>query len=298
MELYQLRTFLKVADEGNLSRAAEKLFISQPAISGQIKALEEEFELSLFVRSAKGMHLTEAGKRLYQQAQETVSQADSMSQMARSLKVDVAGEVRIGVNTDFEYVRVSELLIRAKQKYPHLVVHFLECATTHLVNEIRQGRLDMGFLFGPCLREDMEVIHLTQTPMAIVGPWEWRDQIQNRPLEQLGHFPWLYSSEDCPFYQLTEEMLQKAHIQANILAHIDSEDAVRTLVKSGAGLAVLREDDGKALEKRGEACCWGGPVPAVGFNLVVPKSRLQEAPIRAFIDEICQLWADETTIEG
>jgi DNA-binding transcriptional LysR family regulator len=59
VELYQLKTFVPVAEEGNLTRAAEKLFISQPAISAQIKALEEELRVELFRRSARGMTLTE-----------------------------------------------------------------------------------------------------------------------------------------------------------------------------------------------------------------------------------------------
>jgi DNA-binding transcriptional LysR family regulator len=64
MELYQLRTFVTVAEEGHLTRAAERLHLSQPAVSGQIKALEQELEVRLFDRSVSGMELTASGREL------------------------------------------------------------------------------------------------------------------------------------------------------------------------------------------------------------------------------------------
>src|ERR1043165_8872437 len=85
MELYQVRTFLTVADEGHLTRAAEKLFTSQPAVSGQIRVLEEELGIRLFERSAKGMTLTAAGIRMRDQARRIVEAARDFKQQAEGL---------------------------------------------------------------------------------------------------------------------------------------------------------------------------------------------------------------------
>lgn len=85
MELYHLRTFIAVAEEKNLTRAAQKLFTSPPSVSPHIKALEEELNVELFIRTPRGMHLTEAGETLKQKAESTVYAADDFVNSAQTL---------------------------------------------------------------------------------------------------------------------------------------------------------------------------------------------------------------------
>src|SRR5215831_12904146 len=89
MELNRLRSFAAVAEAGHLTRAAEKLHISQPALSAQIKALEDELDLSLFERTPAGMTLTEAGKRLLGEAEKVLAAAQALRAEARSLKGEI-----------------------------------------------------------------------------------------------------------------------------------------------------------------------------------------------------------------
>ena len=100
MELYQLRSFVAVAELGHLTRAADKLHVSQPALSAQIKALEEELELELFERRSSGMMLTAAGKRLVGEAQKLLSAAQSLRNEARTIKGEVVGVARVGTLSD------------------------------------------------------------------------------------------------------------------------------------------------------------------------------------------------------
>lgn len=86
MELYQLRTFVAVAREGQLTKAAESLFTSQPAVSAQIKALEDEFGLKLFERSAAGMTPTPAGEALWEEAERLLNASRDLSAKAAALK--------------------------------------------------------------------------------------------------------------------------------------------------------------------------------------------------------------------
>ena len=85
MELYQLRTFAAVAQAGHLTRAAEKLFISQPAVSAHIKALEEELGVVLFTRGARGMSLTGQGQALLAHAEAVLAQAGELERAARAV---------------------------------------------------------------------------------------------------------------------------------------------------------------------------------------------------------------------
>src|SRR5512147_2193750 len=100
MELYQLRTFLAIARTGNLTRAAAILATSQPAVSAQLRALEEELGVALFSRTPRGMELTRAGETLRAKAEQVVAQAAELSAMAGAMAGKAAGSCRIGLNTE------------------------------------------------------------------------------------------------------------------------------------------------------------------------------------------------------
>src|SRR5512139_2019619 len=100
MELYQLRTFATVAEEGHLTRASERLHLSQPAVSGHIKALEQELDVRLFDRAATGMVLTEAGRQLLSHALKVLSAADGVKRVAQQLHAEVTGVLHIGTVAD------------------------------------------------------------------------------------------------------------------------------------------------------------------------------------------------------
>ena len=118
MELYQLRTFAMVAEVGNLTRAAERLHTSQPAVSAHIKALEAELGLSLFERTPKGMQLTPAGAALKAKAAAALSAADAVRFEAKRLKDELTGTLRLGLHIDPQYLRVADLLTVLGRAHP------------------------------------------------------------------------------------------------------------------------------------------------------------------------------------
>src|SRR5688500_9731410 len=120
MELYQLRTFLTIADEGTLTRAAEKLFTSQPAISAQIKTLEEELGVRLFDRGARGMKLTREGVALQEKARRIVDAAKDFKHSAENLRDSVSGELVLGLNNRPEVLRIVEILDLLTRTHPEL----------------------------------------------------------------------------------------------------------------------------------------------------------------------------------
>ena len=120
MELYQLRSFAAVAELGHLTRAADRLHISQPALSAQIKALEDELGVPLFERLSSGMELTAAGRRLLPEAHKVVAAAQVLRSHASAFKGEVAGRVRVGTVSDPEFIRIADLLAQAVVAYPLL----------------------------------------------------------------------------------------------------------------------------------------------------------------------------------
>lgn len=290
MELYQLKTFAQVAEEGNLTRAAERLFTSQPAISAQIKALEEELGVELFRRSARGMDLTEAGRQLHAHALRTLASAEALKQQARALQDQLLGEPRIGVHTDFEFVRVGALYRGVTGAHPQVRPHFVQGMSLQIVDDVRKGRLDAGFFFGPWQSADLSVIHLADTPMRVVGPAGWSDRIRGATLEQLAQMPWIYTTDTCPFHAVGRELFGACGDDPMRIAYVDSEDAVRELIRSGAGLSLLRADDAEDAEQSGFGCCWPGETPSIALQFTVQKRRLAEPMVKALLLQVQRLW--------
>jgi DNA-binding transcriptional LysR family regulator len=290
MELYQLKTFVKVADEGNLTRASEALYTSQPAISGQIKALEEALGIQLFVRNSKGMLLTPAGRKLYQQARVTLDAADQIKRQAQSLQNELIGELRIGMHTDYDYLRLGELYRLISQQYPALVSHFLQSSSATVLRELRDDQLDAGFMFGPCRADDMTQFHLAQVPMRVVGPGDWADRIRGRSLSELARLPWVYTTPSCPFFLLFEQLFDTGEQPPTEIVWCDNEDAIRALIRSGVGLSLVKAADADRACKEGYGVVWEGQVPDVSLNLVLRKQRRDEPALAALIDATLGLW--------
>src|SRR6476659_1258173 len=108
VELYQLRSFVEVADLGHLTRAADKLHISQPALSAQIKALEDELGVALFERTPTGMVLTAAGQRLLPEAEKVVAAAVSLRSQAKAFQGEAGGRARVGTLSDPAFLRLGD----------------------------------------------------------------------------------------------------------------------------------------------------------------------------------------------
>jgi len=298
MELYQLNTFVKIADEGSLTRAAELLFTSQPAISAQIKALEEELGVALFERSSRGMQLTAKGRLLYDQAVETLDAAAKLKADAQDLQQELVGELHIGVHTDFEFMRIGELHRLLQARHPRISPHFTQSMSSEILPDIRRGVLDAGFFFGPCQFADLAVDTLAEVPMRIVAPVAWSERIRDASLPDLAQLPWVYTSPTCPFYALNQGLFSGLGDEPDKVAYVDSEDAVRELVRAGAGLSILRADDAARMEASGGTVSWAGEAPGIELGFAVRRQRAGEPLVSAVQDLIAEMWLDSPLLAG
>lgn len=289
VELYQLKTFIKVADEGNLTRAAELLFTSQPAISSQIKALEDELGVTLFDRSSRGMSLSAEGQLLYQQAQQTLLAAQQLRSQAEALRGEIIGEPKIGVHTDFEFVQIGALSTHLQQHYPRLNPHFIAGMSAQIVPDVRRHKLDGGFVFGPVADRDLHVLNLIEVPMRLVVPQRWQASHALASLDDLLQLPWIYTTRECPFYLLMTQLLS-GRPEPNKVAFVDSEDAVRSLLRAGSGVALMRADDAARLVEQEQAWVWDGAVPSISLNFILHQQRLAEPALAAIIRALEGLW--------
>jgi len=173
MDLRHLRYFLAVAEEGHFGRAAERLHIVQPALSMQIRALEEELGTPLFERSTRKVALTDAGRLLVTEARHTLEQAERAKAVVQRAARGETGVVRIGfVGNAVATGRLSDDLTAFHATWPGVVLDLHEMAPAAQQDAILAGRLDVGYCpaFGAAFDAKLAV--------RTVGSWSW-DVVMN-----------------------------------------------------------------------------------------------------------------------
>lgn len=150
MELRHLRYFLAVAEELNLTRAAERLGISQPPLTQQIKALEAELGVALLDRTAYRIELTDAGRIFAAEAARILGEARSAVQAARQAARGVTGRVRVGFTESASFNSLVTSTLRSfRSAYPAVEVSLEEHPSTELIVALREGRIDAAFVRPP-----------------------------------------------------------------------------------------------------------------------------------------------------
>lgn len=144
MELRHLRYFVTVADERNFTRAAEKLFIAQPPLSRQVRQLEEELGVALFVPGARPLTLTEAGEFLYAHATQMLAKANDVKTMTRRIG-HIQETLRVGYVASTLYGFLPEIIRKFKEEAPEVSVSWHEMNSIQQLEALKAGKIDVGF---------------------------------------------------------------------------------------------------------------------------------------------------------
>jgi DNA-binding transcriptional LysR family regulator len=304
VELYQLRTFVAVAEEGHLTRAASLLFISQPAVSAHIKALEEELGVVLFTRSARGMQLTREGLALKPQAEAALRSVGELLSQARALREELVGELRIALNTDPELLRVRQLMVTLREGHPRLEVHLCQSMSKLIVEDVRAGRLDGGYAYvgepmtGP-LAEELDCLRLSETTLHVVAPPAWAERLQCCTWAEVAAEPWVWYSDNCPCRPLLMRQLAPYISDVRKVAVTDSEGTLKALVADGAGLGLLGRHEALAWQRDGEVRILESlPGLPIDICFVSRRDRASDPALRAVLAALRQVWEPEPAEEG
>ena len=149
MEIRVLRYFLAVAREENMTRAAERLHISQPSLSKEIRKLEDELGHTLFVRTNKSMHLTDEGMLLRKRAEDILSMVDKTAEEFSQLDNIIGGEIRIGCAESYLIKYLARSIRRFKKQYPDFIFHIFSGDTEPVAERLDRGLLDLAVIVEP-----------------------------------------------------------------------------------------------------------------------------------------------------
>lgn len=234
MELRQLEYFCKIADTGSINEAARRLNMSQPPLSYQLRQLEEELESLLFIRTGKGVELTEAGELLYSRAKSLLNYADSMRK-----EVTETGKKRV-LRMGITSTTVSTLMpyiTRFVQKFPEASFEVRDGATFELFQLLLDGIIDISVARTPLRLDDVESLELVREPMIVALPrGSYDDGDNGMKIENLNERPLI-------LYRRYEKMIVDAFAENGVKPNVfcvcdDARDAVMW-VDAGLATAVF-----------------------------------------------------------
>lgn len=295
MELYQLKTFVAVAEEGLLTRAAIRLNSSQPAISAHIKALESELEIMLFDRTPKGMRLTAEGDQLKIKALAILEAANDLSYTAKTLKGMVSGSVRLGIHTDATLLRITDILTQFQQDYPGLSLNYHQKMSWQAPKEVSLGNLDAAFMYSQPDDEKIHVQTLGKVQLVIISPVKWKDRLEHATLKDLVSYPWVWTDERCPLYGIATKLFSTLGREPLKAVIVDQESAIFNMVSSGVGLSLMPEAKARKAELAGQVYISKTPAAKLDLSLIYLKNREQDPIVRAIKDVINNIWQKNTT---
>lgn len=289
MDLTQLRAFATVAGEGNLTRAAVQLHLTQPAVSLQIKALEQSLKVQLFTRTPTGMVLTGDGAKLLPLAERVIGGSIELLHAAHALNSTLNGHLSIGTILDPEFTRLGAFLKLLVEAHPHISTRLQQGMSGWVEQEIRNGHLDVGYFVGTPAR-DCHSLVLTSFVYNVVAPKGWRRRVEDKDWKSLASLPWVWSPPESVHNRLLTKVFDQYQVNPGKVAMVDQEASMLDLVKSGIGLSLVR--DSVALrEARAHGLVIANAVSVTTeLSFLCLNNRRQESAITQAFQLMQDLW--------
>ncbi|MFM0480841.1 LysR family transcriptional regulator [Paraburkholderia strydomiana] len=297
MDLTLLRAFVTVAREGNLTRAAVQLHLTQPAVSLQIKHLQETLGVTLFTRTSHGLSLTRDGQALLPHAERALAAAADVQRAAQSLRQEVRGRLRIGTILDPEFLRLGGFLKQLVETWPHIETALRHGMSGWVLDQVRAGELDVGYYIGVPSEDDardgpaFHTLTLTQFQYRVLAPAGWRDRVKGaRDWRSLAAFPWIWTPPASAHNRLLSRAFGEAGVKPVKVAEVDQEPSMLDLVKSGVGLTLARDAIAIAEAHAHALTIVEGITVPTQLSFITLDERKDEPAIAAALKLIEQQW--------
>ncbi|MFC0211891.1 LysR family transcriptional regulator [Paenibacillus chartarius] len=292
MELYQLKTFIEVAQTGNLTEAAAQLNISQPAASAHLKALEKEVGFSLFHRTSKGMILTEKGSHLLLEAQQIDSRIESFYRKAAELQVKSAEPIRIGLNTDSKLLRVNELIGHISAHLPQVELHFINTKSEDFIQDLNDSKISAGYYYGCAAMPSVYSVKLRSFRMVVVYPKSWDVPGEGVSLEYFAQKPWIWTTQGCPFYRQSIDYFTHQGMIPQRIMYVDDESLIGDLVQEEVGCSLLAEPAALRFAGENSVQLWTGLDLHIHLYFGYPKEKRNDPVLLQIGSIVNRIWKE------
>jgi DNA-binding transcriptional LysR family regulator len=239
MDFDQLETFLEVARHSSFSRAAEKRFRTQPAISAQIRALEEEVGAKLLDRSGGKVSLTAAGKVFQRYAEESLAARKAVIAAVAEMERVPRGEIIVAANEGTCLHVLPEVFAEFKKQYPAVAVNINRLESTAILESVIENSVDFGVVALPVTDNRLTIVQIHRDELvAIVEPTHPLSRSKSVTLEQVAKYP-LLMPEHGRTRDALEQLYHERKLKLNISMELDSSELLKAFVAAGVGVGFI-----------------------------------------------------------
>jgi len=291
IDLIQLRTFVVVAEERHLTGAAERLHISQSAASSQVRALEEELGIQLFLRVHRSMELTRAGQLFLERARMLLGEVTDLASFARGMQGKMDGKLAIGIGGDATGIEVGQLIHELRSRHPLLTTDIWVRPTWSTRQALKSGEIDVGIFLDQPVDESLTYYQLNSVSFCVVGPAAWQKEIETAEWKDLAAMPWVTPAVSAMGYSMMlARLFGDKGLKLNTILRYDNSVVGKSLLKAGVGIMLMRED--QALEGSQEGYLTMSPIARTEFPLLIQHltKRGNDVLIQAFVESALVAW--------
>ncbi len=242
MHLETFKIFCDVIETGSFSLAASKNFLTQSAVSQQIRRLEEHYDRQLIERSRGCIRLTQAGEALYQIGKEISQKYRQIEEGLQALSRSVTGSVRVTTVHSVGLYELSSPLKRYLQTFPEVKVHLEYTRVNKIYEDVSRENIDLGIVAYASKRPQILVTPFREDRLVLVcAPQHPFAQFHSLPMKKLDKEKFVGFARDIPTRRALDRIFRQHHVRVQYMTEVDNIETVKRIVELGSSIAIVPE---------------------------------------------------------
>lgn len=292
MEIYQIRAFVMVARMGNLTRAAEAMSLTQPAVTAQIKALEQSLGVALFERAGGRLTLAKAGEALLPTAESLLAHGNQLKAEAQALQGALQGVLELGVPSEQpDFLRLGELAGRITRHLPMIELQTFVLSTVTLAEQVASGKLAAALSIAASPPHGLHWTPLRSVRYRVAVPTDAAPAMRKGGWRELAAAPWLDGPAGSHSHALLRDMFERHGLRPRVVMQNDDHANLHALVRAGAGCALVREEIALQGAAANDFVVWGAARADATLGYMVSPERAGDPVLVALTSMVQRTWA-------
>lgn len=286
MDIRQMRYFIAIAEEKNITAAAHRLHMSQPPLSLQLKQMEEELGVMLVERHGKKLELTDKGELLYRHALNIVHSFEEVKNELQETDEGRKGNLSVGINT-LSVPEFPEWLESFHSSFPLVYMRIVQNDSAYLAELVKNRTIELGLVRLPLANHDLTYLHLYNESFVFVCRQNGKGQIS---IEEISNYPLILpSTEGLGSYNIIHEAFTKAQLPLQVICECSDMNVLMQMVSAGIGTTIVPES---VFQSYGHSNLFARDINNAGLKssvgLIWLKQHYLSRPARNFIELVKQ----------
>ncbi|MFZ9761482.1 MAG: LysR family transcriptional regulator [Candidatus Kapaibacteriota bacterium] len=235
---HQLKIFTRIAKLGSITKAAEELHLSQPALSIQLRNFQDQFDIPLTEIVGKKLYLTDFGQEILAYAERILDQAGAMDDVVQSYKGQLTGKLKIAVVSTGKYV-IPYLLTDFLNAHPAITLELDVTNKEKVIESLEQNSIDFALVSLVPGHLKTESIPIVRNTMYLIGAYQSKKSQKELSINELHQLPWIFREQGSGTRQMMERFLSQRHITVQKMLELTSNEAVKQAIMANLGYSIM-----------------------------------------------------------